>query len=279
MSQPNAVKIQRSQRQRLSTLAALLMFPFPSAGQTLPVPLVYLSAIDATIRQEIRYASGHNFTGKPVVGYQAGECILTRTAAEALRNVQADLVKQGLGLKVYDCYRPRRSVRAFVEWVGGGDMQDPGFFPNTPRKALIVEGYIAARSGHSKGNAVDLTLVTLAPGQKAVDPKPHPAGPIADCTAEAGKRTPDDSVDMGTAFDCFDKKSHTLAPKITAEQRRWRSVLVKAMSSRGFHNYPREWWHFSFGAGDADDFDVPITARPPTADQPSATKPQAAPAN
>src|SRR5262245_28605217 len=128
----------------------------------MPKDFVYLRDIDPTILQDMRYAGRDNFTGEPVPGYDAPECVLLRPAAEALAAVQADLRAKGLTLKVYDCYRPARAVASFVEWAKKPD--DPAekaiHYPNLPNSALFPI-YIATRSGHSRGATLDLTVVKL----------------------------------------------------------------------------------------------------------------------
>jgi zinc D-Ala-D-Ala dipeptidase len=217
---------------------------FAQARPSLPDGFVYLRTIDPTILQDMRYATPKNFTAAIVPGYQAGECVLLRGAAEALKQVQQDLRAQNLTLKVYDCYRPVRAVKSFVFWaehpIGDGD---PNHYPREQRDQLLKQGYIAAQSGHSKGTAVDLTIVPLpvseVEAQAAVQR-------TSDCIAPKEKREPDNSVDMGTGFDCFDKRSSTNSPEINPNQSAMRRILVDAMTSRGFQNYKREWWHFSF---------------------------------
>jgi D-alanyl-D-alanine dipeptidase len=249
-------------------LAAVAMLPMPYAsGQepgTLPAPLVYLRDIDASILQDIRYAGPDNFTGQPVPGYGAPECVLLREAAEALARVQRALLARNLSLKVYDCYRPRQAVRAFVAFVKDGTdaASDPRlkrFHPNIERSRLIESGYVAAVSQHSRGDTVDITLVEL------------PARPMAPfsrravygaCTGPAEARAPDSGVDMGTGYDCFDPLSHTDAADIAPAQRLRRQLLVEAMAREGFRNYAKEWWHFTLARHrSARSFDVPITPR------------------
>ncbi|HEY1244584.1 MAG TPA: M15 family metallopeptidase [Hyphomicrobiaceae bacterium] len=240
------------------------MEPLPKPSP-LPEALVYLRDIDASILQDMRYAGPDNFTGRRLPGYEAGECVLLREAADALARVQQALLPRGLSLKVYDCYRPRRAVRAFVAWVE--DARAPAdpllkrFHPNIDRSQLIAEGYVAAVSQHSRGDTVDLTLVEL-PEKPAVSFSRQVA--YGSCTGPARGRAPDNGVDMGTGFDCFDPRSHTAASDITAAQARWRRTLVEAMARQGFRNYRKEWWHFTFvPARAARSFNAPIVARPP----------------
>jgi D-alanyl-D-alanine dipeptidase len=235
------------------------------ALRPLPEPLVYLRDIDPTILQDMRYAGTDNFTGQRVPGYRAAECVLLRETAEALSRVQRALASHNLSLKVYDCYRPRQAVRAFVAWVedaiGDPDPLLKRFRPAVERSQLISLGYIAAVSRHSHGDTVDLTLVELP--VKAT-PQFRRRAVYGACNGPAKERAPDAGVDMGTGFDCFDRMSYTRAPAITAKQRAWRQTLVAAMAKEGFRNYFREWWHFTLaGAHSARAFDVPILPRRP----------------
>jgi D-alanyl-D-alanine dipeptidase len=247
----------------------LLEAPAPRASAQerngLPDPLVFLRDIDPSIIQDIRYAGSDNFTGKPVPGYEAAECVLLREVADALARVQQELLARKLSLKVYDCYRPRRAVRAFTAWVKEpGTEPDPllkRFHPNLERSQLIEQGYIAGISRHSRGDAVDLTLVAL-PARRAApfDRKAQ----YGSCAGPANARAPDNGIDMGTGFDCFDALSHTDARGIATQQQRWRRRLVDAMAREGFKNYEKEWWHFTFGDAPAPrSFDVPIPPRRP----------------
>jgi D-alanyl-D-alanine dipeptidase len=192
--------------------------------------------------------------------------MLLRETAVALARVQRALAARGLSLKVFDCYRPRRAVRAFVSWVKEGKTApaDPiikRFHPNIDRNRIITDGYVAEVSQHSRGDTVDITLVEGPP--RATPPFSRQAvyGP---CTGPAEARAPDNSVDMGTGYDCFDPLSHTATAAITKAQARWRRTLVEAMAREGFRNYRREWWHFTLATvRAARTFDVPIVPRRP----------------
>jgi D-alanyl-D-alanine dipeptidase len=231
-----------------------------AAQGALPSGFVYLRDVDPTIAQDIRYVGSDNFVGRPLPGYEAAECILRRDVAAALKRVQAELAAAGLSLKVYDCYRPARAVRAMAEWVNDGRSEAPTkrFFPRVPKTSLL-RGYISSRSQHSTGTAIDLTLIKASGAPAAPF---DPAAAYGPCTAPLVQRSPDNSLDMGTSFDCFDSASHTASRAVGAEQRRWRNVLVEAMRKQGFGNYDREWWHFSYaGSGHASPYDFSIRAR------------------
>ena len=238
-------------------LALLLpmLLAVPAFAGALPQGFVYLRDVDPSIVQDMRYAGNDNFTGHPLPGYDAPECVLRRAVALALSKVQADLAAQNLGLKVYDCYRPSRAVAAMARWARQSeDSATKRFYPGRDKRALFAGGYIAAHSRHSMGTAVDLTLIALPAAPAApFDPNAH-YGP---CTAPAEQRAPDNSLDMGTGFDCFDQKSSAFWSMATSEQNHRRVVLNEAMRKRGFHDYVREWWHFGFGPrGPAYDFAI-----------------------
>jgi D-alanyl-D-alanine dipeptidase len=244
---------------RASFAAALLIFASaPAWAQTLPPNFVTLRSIDPSIRQEMRYAGPDNFTGHPLAGYERGECILQRAAALALKRVQADLAARKLTLKVYDCYRPARAVTAMARWAANAHAapDTSRYYPRVDKRNLFALGYISSFSAHSRGVAVDLTMVPLDGRPAAAFDATAHYGP---CTGPASAREPDDSIDMGTSFDCFDTKSRTHAGGLTQEQRGLRDLLVQAMMRHGFKNYAREWWHFSYYAADprrAYDFPV-----------------------
>ncbi len=229
------------------------------AEGTLPDGLVYLRDVDPSITQDMRYAGSNNFVGRPLDGYGAAECILRKDVAAALARVQMDLAGAGLSLKVYDCYRPLRAVRTMAQWANDGRSSGTKrFYPRLQKNVLFGLGYIASHSAHSTGNTVDLTLVQVPPAPAAAFDSAAAYGP---CTGPAAQRSPDTSIDMGTGYDCFDSVSSTASAGITAEQRRRRSQLVAAMAKRGFANYHREWWHFSYG-NRGPSYDVPIRPRP-----------------
>jgi D-alanyl-D-alanine dipeptidase len=225
-------------------LAALTLAGPPALGQgRLPPDFVYLRDIDVTIGQDMRYASPRNFTGKPLPGYGAAECVLRHDAALALKRVQDDLRGSGLSLKVYDCYRPQRAVNAMAQWAAAPeDHRTKRFYPALDKHKLF-DGWIAARSRHSTGTAVDLTLVPIG----SVTPRVDVRGKLGDC--DSAERAPDNSLDMGTSFDCFSARSYTRSDAITAAQRDNRAQFVTAMKRHGFRNYFREWWHFEFRGG------------------------------
>jgi zinc D-Ala-D-Ala dipeptidase len=169
--------------------------------------LVDVRSVDSTIQVDLRYATENNFTGAPLPGYEATRALLRREAAAALGRVQAELRSKGLGLRVFDAYRPVRASLAMVDWA-----------ERTGHRALLEGGYIAQRSRHNLGVAVDLTLVDLMTGTE---------------------------VPMGTSFDNFSSPDARMA-NVSGEALRSRQTLVQAMESEGFSPYAQAWWHFNY---------------------------------
>ncbi|MFD9475537.1 MULTISPECIES: M15 family metallopeptidase [Streptomyces] len=227
-----------------------------------PRAFVALSSVDPTILQDMRYVRAHNFVGEPVDGYRQPVCILTRPAAEALHRAQVSLLRQGYSLKVYDCYRPQRAVDHFVRWAEdlGDERRKAEFYPRVDKSRLFEDGYIAKKSGHSRGSTMDVTLVRL-PALPA--PRPRPGQESVPCYAPRAERYPDNSVDMGTGFDCFDTLSHTDDPRVQGAQRANRDLLRSALTAEGFVNLPEEWWHFTHKPELFPDtyFDFPVAHR------------------
>jgi D-alanyl-D-alanine dipeptidase len=180
--------------------------------------LVEVRSLDSTIVVDMRYGTPNNFTGAPLPGYLANRAYLRREAAASLARVQRDLRGRGLGIKIFDAYRPVRATLAMVEWT-----------ERVNRPDLLKDGYIASRSRHNLGLAIDLTLIDLATGRE---------------------------LEMGTPFDTFSAAAHTAnaSGQIAAN----RLTLTAAMEREGFVNYDQEWWHFSFNASNPPRFDRPI---------------------
>ncbi len=246
-----------------AAIASLSAFPAGAApeqpGPRAPTDFVALQDVDPTILQDIRYVTAHNFTGGPVDGYYAPMCILTRDAAQGLLRAQQRLATHGYTLKVYDCYRPQRAVNDFVAWAQnlGDQRMKAEFYPRVDKSDLFRDGYVAEHSGHSRGSTVDLTLVRLL----LAPTRPYlPGEPLVDCAAPASARFPDDSVDMGTGFDCFDTLAHTLDPRIQGDQLKNRLLLKDVLEAQGFVNLDVEWWHFTHKPERHPDtyFDFPV---------------------
>jgi D-alanyl-D-alanine dipeptidase len=208
---------------------------------TLPKGFVYLRDVDPSIRQDIRYAGSHNFIGRPVDGYRAAECILAEPAATALKRAQEKLAGRELSLIVWDCYRPARAVRDFLNWTMGPDqrMKDE-FFPRTEKTQVVPLGYVAARSRHSRGAAVDAGIVPVSVESVATG---IPAK-LASCVLPKGERFDDGTIDFGSGYDCFDPVANVAngdVGKLASENRR---LLGDVLVSVGFKPYAMEWWHF-----------------------------------
>jgi D-alanyl-D-alanine dipeptidase len=180
--------------------------------------LIDVQALDSSIRIDARYATANNFTGAPLPGYAAPRVLLRREVAQALARVQRRLRSGELGLLVFDGYRPVRATIAMVEWA-----------ERTGRSDLVKNGYIAARSRHNSGVAIDLTLLDLVTGRP---------------------------LEMGTAYDTFSKAAHTA--NAAGQILRNRQILLRAMESEGFTNYSKEWWHFTYSVPGARPFDEVI---------------------
>lgn len=216
-------------RKMIAPLLAALVAPCAQdnarAGEP-PPGFVRLADVAPDVLQDMRYAGPNNFTGAPVPGYGAPQCWLRADAARALASAAAEAQKRGFSLVVYDCYRPRRAVAAFVDWSRNPDQRTKAeHYPGVDKSALFAKGYIAEHSTHSTGLAVDI-------GVKGWD--------------------------FGTPFDFFDPRSWTKATSST-KARANRETLVALMRRHGFENYPREWWHFTYkSANGAPSYDVEI---------------------
>jgi D-alanyl-D-alanine dipeptidase len=249
----------------LALLVTLLALPAASAAAAEPAAppgaFVSLHDVDPSIVIEMRYLTNHNFIGRRIPGYRENVCLLTRPAAEALTRVQAAVRAQGYTLKVYDCYRPQRSVDAFVKW--GKDLSDQRmkreFYPRVAKKVVFKEGYIAKQSGHSRGSTLDLTLVRLPAGRQERYAR---GARLRDCAAPAGRRFRDNSIDMGTGYDCFDPLAHPFNSRIRGKQRANRLKLREPMIRAGFKGLATEWWHFTLKNEPYPDtfFDFPMEA-------------------
>jgi len=222
----------------------LLMLAF-SRQSNLPEGFVYLRSVDPSIIQEIRYFSEHNFIGRPMQGYSAGECILTNKAAEALRKIQKELAEYSYTLKVYDCYRPAQASEYMYQWAQGDPMDNETqaeFYPIYNKSQLFDMGLIARHSGHNRGSTVDLTVVEL-PAKK--QPEYHKGQPLFPCFANLTTRFADNTIDMATGFDCFHETSYTENPNLTDYIKSHRYLLKNIMAKYNFTNFYMEWWHYT----------------------------------
>jgi D-alanyl-D-alanine dipeptidase len=248
---------------RAALVLIVMLLPLPaSAGSSLPKGFVYLRDVDPTIAQDIRYAGSHNFVGRPVKGYPAAECILSSSAANALKVVQGLLAEQKLSLIVWDCYRPQRAVADFLNWSRDSAHSEmkAEFYPRTDKQKLFALGYLATRSAHSRGSTVDLGIV---PSGVSL-PKPDTLPPLKACMLPKGERFEDGTIDLGTGYDCLDAAGTTSSPLVNAQALRNRQLLKSTMMKAGFRPYGREWWHFELNHEPfSQGFDFEVTARSP----------------
>jgi zinc D-Ala-D-Ala dipeptidase len=189
----------------------------------LPEGFVYVDEVIPDVVIDLRYYTGDNFVGERVDGYLKPKCILTRAATNALVKVQEELRAFGLGLKIFDAYRPQQAVDHFVRWAG--DLEDTrtkaAYYPDINKDTLIPDGYIAAQSSHSRGSTVDLTIISL----------------LSDTQGQP--------LDMGTDFDFFGPPSAPFFQGLPPNQRAHRLLLHTLMKKHGFEPYAEEWWHFT----------------------------------
>ena len=189
-------------------------------NHTLPEGFVLVGEAIPDALLDIRYYTTYNFVGARIDGYEAPVAVLTREAADALKLVRDDMKAQGLRLVIYDAYRPQRAVDHFANWAE--DITDTRmkavFYPDVDKADLFEKGFIARRSGHSRGSTVDLTLLDEATGKL---------------------------LDMGGPFDFFGELSHPDYAGVTAQQHENRMLLQSAMMKRGFKPLSTEWWHFT----------------------------------
>ena len=167
---------------------------------------------------DIRYYSPNNFTGHKINGYKAPRAYMTKKALAALAKAAEDLRAQGYRLLIWDAYRPQKAVDDFVAWIN--DPNNPGdktFYPKLEKSDLLAGDYIMAKSGHTRGSTVDLTIITKDGG----------------------------FVDMGGTFDLFSEISHPDYKKISKNQKKNRKILRDAMVNAGFKPLDSEWWHFT----------------------------------
>lgn len=227
----------------LLTIFITLTLSVQYFSQNIPEGFVEIREIIPDVSLDLRYLTNHNFLGVPVDGYRTEKCYITKAAADSLAIVQEELRKFNLSLKIYDAYRPQRAVDHFVRWAK--DLSDTltkkEFYPTVDKSRLFVDGYIAEKSGHSRGSTIDLTIVPIPlPYQPEFDINNQ-----CECFESTDKRFKDNSIDMGTGFDCFHSLSHTENINLTPQQRANRLLLKSLMNKYGFKNLAEEWWHFT----------------------------------
>ncbi len=192
-----------------------------SCGQDIPAEFVLLADVCPDIMQEIRYYTTYNFVGRRIPGYSRPIAYLSRIAADSLKSVSDELIERGYRLKVFDAYRPQEAVNFFIRWAR--DLNDqamkPYFYPDCPKSELFRRGYLAHKSGHSRGSTVDVTLFDMKTEREA---------------------------DMGSTYDLLGEASHySYSTGLSPEQIANRHLLREVMSRHGFRPIACEWWHFT----------------------------------
>lgn len=198
----------------------LCLFLTNQKKQTLPEGFVYVTDVIPDLKVELRYFSTNNFVGDTIQGYHANKLIVTKPTALALKQVQEELLKQNLCLKVFDGYRPQQAVNHFMVWAKqwNDTLNKQQFYPDVKKKHLFLEGYIASKSGHSRGSTLDVTIVNAETYEE---------------------------LDMGSPYDFFGEASWVDYQGISDPQKSNRQLLQKVMLKHGFRNYSKEWWHFT----------------------------------
>ncbi len=223
---------------KLTVAAAFLLVGGLVAHASPPEGFVDLESYMPGIKVDARYAGDRNFVGAPVDGYLAPKVFLSREAADALKLVQARLELQGMTLKVFDGYRPQRAVDHFMRWVADATdtKNKAAFYPDISKDRLVPEGYIAEKSGHSRGSTLDLTIARILPDGSV------------------------EELDMGSPWDFFGPVSHPSSREVSDDARVNRMLLRMQMLAAGFKPYEAEWWHFTLADEPYPDtyFDFPV---------------------
>ena len=198
----------------------LILFSFISFSQSSD-SFIDIKEFIPTIIIDLKYASDDNFTGRVVKGYESPKCLLTFEAARSLKIIQTTLKNSGYSLKIYDAYRPQRSVNHFINWSKNQSdtLKKSYFYPNILKSNLFELGYIATKSSHSRGSTVDITLVDISSGKE---------------------------IDMGSPYDFFGLESSHDYENISITQKNNRKLLLDLMTKNGFSSYSKEWWHYTF---------------------------------
>ena len=201
-------------------LIYIIFFFFSFSCTNIPDGFVYINDIDSSIKIDLRYSTLNNFTGKIIDGYKSNNAIISIQAAKALSQVQTDLLTRNLSLKIFDAYRPQMAVNYFINW--SEDLSDTInkslYYPKIEKSQLFPLGFIAEKSGHSRGSTVDLTIIDIKTNNE---------------------------LDMGTPYDFFGPESATNFINITDKQKSNRLLLLETMTRNGFENYSKEWWHYT----------------------------------
>tara|TARA_B100001057_G_scaffold362424_1_gene364976 strand:+ start:374 stop:1021 length:648 start_codon:yes stop_codon:yes gene_type:complete len=192
---------------------------FNTAKAQIPSSFVYMKSVIPSVVVDLKYFSKNNFVGEKIKGYHVNRAIITKEAALALKNVQEDLNHFGYGIKIFDSYRPQMAVDYFGIWARSSNRKMKQIhYPNVKKRNLFKEGYLASKSGHSRGSTVDLTIIDKSTGIE---------------------------LDMGTIYDFFGKESWMDYEGLNANQKQNRFLLQSVMKKYGFKSLKEEWWHFT----------------------------------
>ena len=216
-------------------LVAIILQSCVANRNSLPSGFQYVKDVIPDITLEMRYYGYNNFIGRPIRNYEANTAILSTKAVETLIKVEDELNANGQGLKIFDSYRPQSAVNHFIKWakVKKDTMMKSQYYPNIEKSNLFDLGYIAERSGHTRGSTIDLTIISLKTGK---------------------------DLDMGSPYDFFGNISHHTYQNITKEQTNNRQYLKSIMQKHGFIAYSEEWWHYTLEDEPFPDtyFDFPV---------------------
>ncbi|MES2626389.1 MAG: M15 family metallopeptidase [Pseudomonadota bacterium] len=197
----------------------MLIPDYQTYEEVMPANFVYLRDVIPDVVEDVRYFSADNFVGERIPGYEAARLLITAEAASSLMAVQQYLQHVGLGLKVFDAYRPARAVKFFKEWSQNPQdiRKQAVYYPNLEKSAIFAAGYLVEFSSHSRGSTVDLTIIDASGAE----------------------------LDMGSCFDFFDLSSWTASQAVSAQQRANRLLLRSVMLMNNFIPVEEEWWHFT----------------------------------
>src|SRR5690606_6954751 len=187
----------------------------------LPKGFVYLTDFIPHIAVDMKYFTNHNFVGRPIDGYKSNKIILTERATLAIQKIEKELNKEGLGLKVFDAYRPQTAVNHFKRWAKDikATLMRQEFYPRVDKRDRFKKGCIASKPGHSRGSTIELPIIDLKTKKE---------------------------LDMGVAFDFFGEESGHDYTKLSNTQKQNRIKLKKIMEKYGFRAYSKEWWHYTY---------------------------------
>lgn len=215
-----------------------------ASSERLPAGFIYVHDVIPDVQVSLRYGTDENFVGCRVDGYYSNVSIMTEAAAVALKQAQELVKENGYELVIYDSYRPQKSVNHFIRW--SEDPNDPQvkkehYYPRVDKENAFNLGYIARRSGHTRGSTIDLTIIEK--GKRVVQPLTPVKRTLND--GSTIMFLDDGTVDMGSSFDLFDEASYTNSTLVDEHHQQLRQMFKGIMERAGFNNYPKEWWHYT----------------------------------